>query len=249
MTYISEHFDHDFSMFSDALEILHRSISAPVAKKFETSFVYRYEEEGVKQALVLKLAKRTTDLISADLLRSEGYYNTQCSVQRMISEADEDIQLLFHAIHDEKFPEIAKEWLIEFFAEEFDLPSNPLDSTQKRKSIPRKRIQKYITRLDGSPNQIAHSRNLLTTLYKMYSGFLHGAAPQILEMYGGNPKRFHVKGMLGTPRETENFQDYLNYVYRGYQSFRMAAIVFRNDDLDKLMKECAVTFNQQYQVE
>ena len=34
------------------------------------------------------------------------------------------------------------------------------------------------------------------TLTKTYSGFVHAASPQIMDMYGGSPPHFHVEGML-----------------------------------------------------
>ena len=44
-----------------------------------------------------------------------------------------------------------------------------------------------------------------------------------MDMYGGNPPRFHTKGMLGTPREPEHRQDIANYYYRSTAAFAIAA--------------------------
>lgn len=44
-----------------------------------------------------------------------------------------------------------------------------------------------------------------------------------MDMYGGNPPQFHLRGMLGTPRATDHLYDLWNYYYRGVLSFSFAA--------------------------
>jgi len=67
--------------------------------------------------------------------------------------------------------------------------------------------------LDPSTHQ-----KLIRTISKAYSGFVHGASPHIMDMYGGNPPHFHTKGMLGTHRMEEHADDLWNYVYRSFIS-------------------------------
>ena len=56
-----------------------------------------------------------------------------------------------------------------------------------------------------------------------------------MDMYGGNTLKFHLSGMLGTPRIEEYAADLLNYLYRGLLSFNFAASAFGDKDLaDKL---------------
>jgi hypothetical protein len=47
-----------------------------------------------------------------------------------------------------------------------------------------------------------------------FSGYVHGAYPHIMEMFGGNPPRFHLSGMLNTPRIDEWHGQLVGYVYR-----------------------------------
>ena len=44
-----------------------------------------------------------------------------------------------------------------------------------------------------------------------------------MDMYGGNPPDFHLKGMLGTYRATEHLHDIWNYYYRAIGTFGIAA--------------------------
>jgi len=60
-------------------------------------------------------------------------------------------------------------------------------------------------------------------LSKTYSGYVHAASPQIMDMYEGNPPRFHTQCMLGTPREPDHRRDIANYYYRSTSAFTIAA--------------------------
>ena len=97
------------------------------------------------------------------------------------------------------------------------------DSKQKRPMIPRKKIRAYIAKVEGTALGPSRGIELSKTLSKAYSGFVHGASPHIMEMYGGNPPHFHTKGMLNTPRIEEHADDLWNYMYRTYLSHILVA--------------------------
>ena len=91
-------------------------------------------------------------------------------------------------------------------------------SRQKRPMIPRKKIQSYLAKIEGSDLDSSTHQEVTRTISKAYSGFVHGASPHIMDIYGGNPPHFHTNGMLGTPRMIEHSDDLWNYVYRSYLS-------------------------------
>ena len=72
---------------------------------------------------------------------------------------------------------------------------------------------------------------LRRTLSKTYSGYVHAASPQIMDMYGGNPPMFHMRGMLGTIRHDEHREDIWNYFYRGVIAFAVTAKAFGDEVL------------------
>jgi len=97
--------------------------------------------------------------------------------------------------------------------------------------IPRKKIRAYISKVEGKGLNPSRGIELSRTISKTYSGFVHGASTQIMDMYGGYPPRFHVSGMLGTPREKEYGDDLWNYFYRGILAFAFSALAFKNNAL------------------
>ena len=84
--------------------------------------------------------------------------------------------------------------------------------------IPRRKIRAHnsdvVASIPNSPFDPSRTNEISRTIDKAYSGYVHAASPQIMELYGGNPPHFHMSGMLGTPVEQAHRQDFCNYVYR-----------------------------------
>jgi len=97
--------------------------------------------------------------------------------------------------------------------------------------VKRKRIHAYIARIEGTGNDQSRNTEISRTMSKAYSGFVHGASPQIMDMYLGDPPHFHVRGMIGTIRMTEYEFDIWNYFYRGIMAFGFAAKALGDDEL------------------
>ena len=47
-----------------------------------------------------------------------------------------------------------------------------------------------------------------------------------MELYGGFPPRFYLKGMQNTPREREYTEDLANYVYRSLINLMFVSLTF-----------------------
>ncbi len=111
-----------------------------------------------------------------------------------------------------------EQYLSFFWEEEIDESGNMIDSKQKRGMVSRQKIRAYLSKVEGEVLDPSRSIELSRTLNKTYSGFVHGASPQIMDLYGGTPPHFHVNGMLGTIRINETTNDLWNYMYRTFLS-------------------------------
>jgi len=139
-------------------------------------------------------------------------------LHRAIDETNEDIMFLVYAVANDKITELHQRFLDAFWEEEIDASGNIVDSEQKRPMIPRKKIRAYLANVEGVELDPSRSVEVTRSISKAYSGFVHGASPQIMDMYGGNPPRFHITGMLGTQRMQEQTEDLWNYMYRTFIS-------------------------------
>lgn len=225
------------------VHVLAASVPPPQKVPYKTSFVFRYVEQLPKQAIVQKLARVVSTLHAATVLMQHGLVQEQGVLQRVIHEIHEDITFLAYSLIFNDLTPLHKKYLDAFYEEEFDT-DDPIDSTQKRPMPPRAKIQGYIANKEGSDLDPSRAIALSKTLTKTYSGFVHAASPQIMDMYGGSPPRFHVEGMLGTRRHAEFRMDLWNYYYRSILAFGMAAKAFDDQELFDQIHDFTVEFEE-----
>ncbi len=231
-----------FQDMLDVMEVAFRDFEAalPKAKKVhkERGWVYGFESQHIHHALVQKLARIQSALRAAHILLRNGYIMEQAILCRAIHETNEDILFLVYAVTNDEVTPLHERYLKAFWEEEFDDFDDPVGSTQKREMIPRKKIQAYLAKIESKDLDPSRSVALSRTLSKAYSGFVHGASPQIMESYGGDPPSFHTQGMLGTPRIQEYTDDLWNYMYRGFLSHIFVAKAFgAAEHVDTLIKK------------
>lgn len=227
---------------------LSRRVPAPAAVPFGDDLAYRYQEQSIHQAIVQKLARITSTLHAARILLECGFLQEQGALQRMLDELNEDAMFLAFAVIQSDITELHRRYLDAFYAEEFDVPGKPLESTQKRAYPPRDKIRGYLANIPGMESEQSRQVAAGRSISKAYSGYIHGASPQIMEMYWGSPPRFHVAGMRGTPLFDAHREDLQNYFYRGLASFAMAAKAFGdaalfakvNDHIDAFVKQAGI---------
>jgi len=236
--------------YAAALENMARTVRGIEAKvpppqkvPYKNSFVFRYVEKTVQQAIVQKLARVVSTLNAAHLLMSQGFVQEQAALQRILQELHEDITFLAYSIIFNDFTPLHQTYLDSFYEEEFDADT-AMTSTQKRAMVSRTKIQAYIVRKECSDLDPSTGLELARTITKAYSGYVHAASPQIMDMYGGNPPRFHVEGLLGSERHDEHRHDLWNYFYRSILSFGMTAKAFGDHDLFDQIHAFTVKFEE-----
>jgi len=223
-------FQQVLSVLETAFLALEGQVEKPQRMSFGKSFVFRYEQKSVNQALVQKLARVVSTLHATRILLLNGFVQEQGALQRMLDEFDEDIIFLSNGAIDDKLTDLHERYLSYFFEEEFNDPDNPV-AGHDRPTIPRKKIRAYIARIDEWPLDPSRGIETSKAMSKGYSGYVHAASPHIMEMYGGNPPKFHISGMLNTPKIIEHRKDLRNYFFRGILSFILVATVFQNEPL------------------
>ena len=201
---------------------------SPVPVKVGVDFVLRYKKEhqSLELAIIQKIARYISGLNASLLLLEAGFTQELGAIFRTLDEFQEDITFLSLPIVGglEKTATHEK-YLEQFFQEEFDNLENPILSTQKRDTVPRKKIRAIIADA-GKNNLNPHdAREVSRTISQAYSGYVHGASGHILEMVGGNPLRYFLSGMAGTPRQAEFTYNYWDYAFRGLISVVLVAKV------------------------
>jgi len=224
-------FHETLTVMGNAFRRIEQQVPLPQQRPWKDGFVFRYVEQSVEQALVQKLARVISGLHAIDILLLHGFVQEQGVLHRTLDELNEDIMFLAAARTNDTVTDLHKQYLESFYAEEFDNPEDPVASTQNRHIVPRRKVRAYITRVLGEGINPSKAADVGETISKAYSGFVHAASPQIMDMCGGDPPKFHVTGMLGTPRIGEHVHDAWNYFYRGLVSVAAAAKAFGDKSL------------------
>jgi hypothetical protein len=221
----------------DALRQIEIKVPPPIRKPWAGSFVFRYRERTIQQAIVQKLARMLSGLHAIEALLERGLFQEQGMVQRVVAEIDEDVQFLSIAVILKDITERPTQFLDYFYAEEFSDPSDVVESHESRGMLKREKIREYIHRKTLSEKDATRAKAVDKVLTKAYSGFVHAASPHIMDMYGGAPPRFDVSGAFKQFRYASQQRDAMNYFYRGVLTMALAAQAFQDDQLYDLMRK------------
>ncbi len=224
-----QHFVPILQVLERAFRLLERRVPPPKRQAWEDGFVFRYAERTVHQAIVQKLARTISGLYAIEALLEKGLFQEQGVTQRTVDELQEDVIFLsLGAIRGALTP-LHHSYLEYFYAEEFSDPSNVMEFHQSRGMVRRAKISAYINECFGADFSRASTAGRIIT--KAYSGFVHGASPHIMDMYGGIPTRFDVKGEFKSYRTEEHADDALNYFFRALHSMAFAAKAFGDEEM------------------
>lgn len=235
-------FHQSLTVMKNAFRRLEEQVPPPQPVPWGDSFVFRHVEKTIQQALIQKAARLISTLHAVDVLLLNGHLQEQATLQRVLDEICEDIFFLAAAITNDEITDRHRQYLEEFYAEEFPDPANPMARHQKPNMVPRKKIRAYVNRVlstDPNPSRLS---DVGESVSSVYSGFVHASSPQIMDMCGGDPPRFHIEGMLGTPRMAEHVRDAWNYYYRGLTAITVIAKAFGDKPLVDSMYQYIVKF-------
>ena len=106
-----------------------------------------------------------------------------------------------------------------------------MNSSQKRGSVSRKNIYTFIGKDRDREYSQCKVINISKTLSKTYSGFLHGASPQIMELYLDNPPSFQLLDTKESYIKKDSTDCLYDFYYNALWSFFLAAKAFGEDKL------------------
>jgi hypothetical protein len=85
---------------------------------------------------------------------------------------------------------------------------------------------------------------LYSNVYRTFSNYVHGKYPEIMDLYGGLPGRFHLRGMSGTRKDGENLEQIQTYIEMTSNTFvimiknlNLGGLVEKDRDLERWYKE------------
>jgi hypothetical protein len=187
--------------------------------------VVRYAEQTIHQAIVLKLARYASTLNACEVLMHAGFTLEQAALQRLLDETGEDIEFLTFSIIFGETTDRHTEYLDNFWKEEFD-NADFRQANQDRAMVKREKIRAFVTKFGEDPSGAGKAAK---SVYKNYSGYVHGAAPHICDLYNPESGRFLLRGLTGTVLHQDAIDDFRNVAFRGIHNAAFAAKAFGQD--------------------
>jgi len=240
----TQHFAPTLVELERAFRILEQRVPAPIRVPWKDSFVFRYRERTIHQAIIQKLARQVSGLHAVRALHERGLFQEQGMIQRALDELEEDIAFLSFAVIRGEVTERHKQYLEYFYAEEFDDPSDVVGSHKSRGMIKREKIRAYVIQASEVGGDTSRANAVGKVITKTYSGFVHAASPMIMDMVWGEPPRFDVRGETGRLSARGFDHDALNYFYRALVATGFAAKAFGDEDLFDKIYGSARAFEQ-----
>ena len=231
------------TVFKETVPILESALTALGAQFEEPSFFddndyprFRHREQSNRLAAYLKAVRIVSALNASLVLLEHGFVEELGVIFRTIDEFLEDMIFLLSPQVEGRPSQAQTQYLDDFYQEEFSDPNNPLTSEQKRNRLPRRKVYASLGVFTRDIVNPSDGAELHRTLSQAMSGYVHGAYPHIMELYGGNPPHFHLNGMLGTPAHESWITQARHYYYRGIQALMLLSQVFQNETLvDELL--------------
>jgi len=175
---------------------------------------FRYSENTVYHVAFLKAIRMVSGLNASLTLLSCGYYQEIMVVLRTVDDFSSDILFILENAEQDTISDAQKKFMEDFFQEEFVNPNNPLENTKRRSTVPKRKIWASVARQIGQYANPSDAQKILQVTNDAFSGYVHGAYPQIMELCGGKPPRFHMNGVLASPRIEACFEQISFYLHR-----------------------------------
>ena len=145
--------------------------------------LYRFAQRDANVAFLLKMVQLTSNLRAGRLLIEHGFLYDWTMIRRLIVETIESILFLAAADTQHRWTKDHDAYLKEFYAEDVDESGTPFRS--RPPIVPRSAIRSYLQEVsqenESIPGQTEPSmRDLLTSLHRFDSGYIHGRASSVM---------------------------------------------------------------------
>lgn len=218
------------------------AIDPPIRAKVGNHMFFRHEQQSDVLLCYLKGVKLVSTLNAALVLFRHGYAQEVGALCRMADDFFFEIMFFLKPLGENAPSKDQQRMFDDFFREEFENPDDPLGTGIDRDNVPRRKINAafgHIAKDELNPHDAQHTAS---TVHKALSGYVHGAYPHIMEMYGGNPAYFHISGMLGTPRMIEWEDQLITYVYRAIMATEVISRKMGLPDSEKSIRSLLVEY-------
>jgi hypothetical protein len=202
-------FEERVAIFERVIEIFSGLIAPPTFVQTIKDRHFRYESPDVRHFCLLKAVRVVSSLNAAFELARKGYTQELAVLMRILSECARHIEYVLDPDDDEKHKANVKKYLQDFFDDGERDPEAEIKGVLIREKVINEQLGKT---LDKIAAQYGHTKDrvpaakLFHRTSRAVSFYVHARYPESMDLYGGTPGRFHLRGMRRTPKDRENLE-------------------------------------------
>jgi hypothetical protein len=169
---------------------------------------FRYGSPDIRHFCLLKIIRAISAFNAALELCELGYPQEICVLLRTIVECTSHVDYVLAA-------DVSPAGVTRFIEHYFSDAHRGKTQESKRSILRQGEVHNSVgTALDNFIKEAGRSEEykgvltskLYSTVYLNLSNYVHCKYPETMDLYGGLPGRFHVRGMRGTPKDNENIE-------------------------------------------
>jgi hypothetical protein len=197
------------------VQLFANSLEQPKLYHFDSDRGFRFEVPDIRHFCLLK-AIRVVSALNASLELVRGGYTQEFAVLlRTLVECTTHIEYVLDPNESEQHRGEVKKYVEAFFADSRRDPAVEIRKAQVRQGAVHTLLGKTLDTITG---QYGHGQDrrpaaeLMSSVYRVYSNYVHAKYPEIMDLYGGMPGCFHLRGMSGTPKDLENIEVFRTFI-------------------------------------
>jgi hypothetical protein len=165
---------------------------------------FRYEAPDVRHFCLLKAVRVVSALNASFELARCGYTQEIATVMRTMIECTTHIEFVLDPDDSERHQSEVAKYVQAFFADSRRDPAAEVTRAQVPQTLVHASIGRTLDDFAEDKEGRTPAAKLFSNIYRIYSNYVHAKYPEIMDLYGGRPGRFHLRGMSGTPKDGEN---------------------------------------------
>lgn len=178
---------------------------------------FRYAKPDIRHFCLLKLVRTISALHAMVCLARRGFTQEIAVLIRTIAECTTLIEFaLVNRNPDGSLAADATELVESYFADFArnditDYKKSKLKQGQVHATIGAK-LDSFLASNEGGEPPSVPAERLYSRTYLAFSGYVHCKYPETMDLCGGAGPHFHLRGMLGTPKDAENVAHLETYI-------------------------------------
>ena len=168
---------------------------------------FRYGKPHAEHFCLLKAVRAVSAANAAIELARNGYAQEICVLIRTLVECTTHIEFILCGRDDAgKLEPAVEKYVQDFFVDFARNNATDFKKAQVRQKMVHEVLGAELDRFarQHSPEYEGVSAETYSHTYLTFSNYVHAKYPETMDLYGGRPGHFHLRGMRGTPKDAEN---------------------------------------------